>query len=373
MTKTTPEYLHTAALIMGLGLLPAMVAAQDTKPPTAGKFMTVEARREAIRRASVWSPVEVATVDFVKGPDGPGAYAFNEWVDCTYKETAMTGKSPKFTCVTAEGKELKVKYGPRNAEVFGEVLSSRLFWGLGFAADRMYPVRVRCNHCPADPQQAPAPIAGTTEFDPAAIEVKLAGRAMETSVDSGWDWSELDEIGPGAPQNARAHRDAFKLLAAFVQHIDSKPANQRLLCPEGEEEGDTGCRKPVLMVSDLGLTFGRSGLIVFDMNKNSVSLRDWSQRSVWKDAKSCTAQLSQSISGTLGNPKISDAGRAFLASLLVQLSDTQIRDLFETARVSLRSSDPSKVPEKDAPAGTVDEWVKLFKSKRVQILEQTCP
>ena len=71
------------------------------------------------------------------------------------------------------------------------------------------------------------------EFDPAAIERKLPGRAMETKADSGWKWSELEDIGPEAAPGARAQRDALKLLAAFVQHTDSKAANQRLLCPKG--------------------------------------------------------------------------------------------------------------------------------------------
>ena len=87
-------------------------------------------------------------------PQGrPVAYASNEWVDCTYKAKEQSGHSPKFVCETSPGQEVKVKYGPRNAEVFGEVLATRLFWALGFAADRMYPVRVRCKGCPADPKR----------------------------------------------------------------------------------------------------------------------------------------------------------------------------------------------------------------------------
>jgi hypothetical protein len=359
--------------LLGLGFLIGAVPAQAGQRPVPGGTLTAQERQEAISRASVWTPTDIPSIDIKAGPQGPGAYAFNAWVPCKYKQAELGGKSPKFVCETEPGQEVKVKYGARNAEVFGEVLASRLFWALGFAADRMYPVRVRCQGCPADPQANPVPVEGVNVFDPAAIEQKLSGRTLEVSADSGWDWSELDIIGPDAPQGARTHREAFKLLAAFIQHIDSKPANQRLFCPAGEDLGEAGCRTPVLMVSDLGLTFGRSGLLVADMNKNSVSLRDWSQRPIWKDGLTCTAQLSQSFSGTLNNPKISDAGRAFLASLLVQLTDAQIRDLFETARVSQRSSDPSSVPSKDGPLGSVDDWVRVFKLKRTQIVEQTCP
>ena len=56
---------------------------------------------------------------------------------------------------------------------------------------------------------------------------------METRHDSGWKWPELDLIDPEAGPEARTQRDALKLLAAFVQHTDSKAAQQQLVCPPG--------------------------------------------------------------------------------------------------------------------------------------------
>jgi hypothetical protein len=358
------------AAILGLSL--ALGGCATLKPLAPGEALTPQERREAIRRASVWSPTDVPSMDLKTGPEVKGDFAPNEWVSCEYKEKKNpSGHSPKFTCETSPGKEIKVKYGLRNAEVFGEVLATRLFWALGFAADRMYPVRVRCQGCPEDPAKSPLMAGKLVEFDPAAIERKLPGRPMETKRDSGWKWSELDEIGPEAPDGARAHRDALKLLAAFVQHTDNKPANQRLLCPEGEEVGRTGCRRPVLMISDLGLTFGQASIM--SRNKSSVSLDDWSQVPVWKDPVHCVAELKGSFTGSFSSPTISEAGRAFLASLLVQLSDAQLRDLFVNARVKQRSSNPSAHVEKDAPLARVDEWVSVFKLKRAQIVDQRCP
>jgi hypothetical protein len=355
-----------AVALLGLSLALCGCAHVKSLPP--GQALTPLERQKAIRRASVWSPTDIPSVDLKAGPDAKGAFAFNEWVTCEYKEKKqLSGHSPKFVCETSPGHEVKVKYGSGNAEVFGEVLSTRLFWALGFAADPMYPVRVRCHGCPKDPWDNPEMAGGMAEFDPAAIERKLPGRAMETRSDSGWKWSELEDIGPEAASGARAQRDALKLLAAFVQHADNKAANQRLLCPKGEEVGRTGCRSPVLMVSDLGLTFGHSGLL--SRNRNSVSFATWREVPVWKDRAGCVAQLKGSFTGSFSNPKIHEAGRAFLASLLVQLTDAQLRDLFETARVRRRSSDPGK----DGPPGSVDEWVKTFKLKRAQIVDQRCP
>lgn len=354
-----------AVLLLGLSLALSGCAHLKSLPP--GEALSPQERQDAIRRASVWSPTDIPSIDLKAGPDAKGAFASSQWVTCTYKDKKkISGHSPKFACETSPGHEVKVKYGPRNAEVFGEVLSTRLFWALGFAADRMYPVRVRCHGCPKDPKASPEMAGEVVEFDPAAIERKLPGRAMETRPDSGWTWSELEDIGPRAGPGARAQRDALKLLAAFVQHTDSKAANQRLLCPKGEEVGRTGCRSPVLMIGDLGLTFGHAGLL--NRNVDSVSLATWTELPVWKDQSRCVAQLKGSFTGTFSHPEIHEAGRAFLAGLLVQLTDTQLRDLFETARVKRRPSDP----DKDSPPASVDGWVMAFKLKRAQIVDQRC-
>jgi len=339
------------------------------EPLPPGEALSEQERKDAIRRASVWSPTQIPSVDFRTGPKVEGGFAPNQWVTCDYKEKEMSGTSPKFTCETSPGQEMKVKYGSSNAEIFGEVLASRLFWGLGFAADRMFPVRVRCRGCSPDPEHVPQRTNGTQEFDPAVVERRLPGRPMETAVDSGWSWSELDDIGPESPKGARAQRDALKLLAAFIQHSDSKPSNQRILCPEGQEVGKTGCRAPVLMIHDLGITFGAATLM--NQNRNGASFVNWSEVPVWKDPATCVARLDSPFPGKLQDPQISEAGRAFLAGLLVQLTDTQLRDLFEVARVARRSADPSDNP--DAPPATVDEWMRVFKLKRAQIVDHHCP
>jgi hypothetical protein len=92
----------------------------------------------------------------------------------------------------------------------------------------MYPVRVVCHGCPPE-------IQGT---DVASIQRKAAGREMVSSEISGWEWPELDLVDPRAGGAPRAQRDALKLLAAFIQHTDSKAEQQRLLCldPRAKKE-----------------------------------------------------------------------------------------------------------------------------------------
>ena len=93
------------------------------------------------------------------------------------------------------------------------------------------------------------------------------------------------------------------------------------------------------------------------------------QAGVWKDDKQCVGNLPKSFSGTLGEPVIGEAGRKFLADLLMQLSDRQLHDLFEAARVRLRLRSPGKV---DSGFATEADWVEAFKAKRQQIVERRC-
>ncbi len=99
----------------------------------------------------------------------------------------------------------------------------------------------------------------------------------------------------------------------------------------------------------------------------SVNLHNWAKSPIWKDPAHCVAGLAQSQTGTLGDPIISEGGRRFLANLLVQLTDTQIHDLFDVARFSERTL---KTP---GDSSTIDEWVGTFKAKRDEIVTAKCP
>ena len=303
-------------------------------------------------------------MDIRKGPDSRGAFAFLETVTCDYAPKELAGASPKFACVRGDD-EMKVKFGGGNAEVFAEVAATRLLWALGFGADRMYPVRVICRGCPS----VLAGIArenNEMRFDPAAIERKMPGRELEP--DSGWSWPELDAVNAAEGGAPRAHRDALKLLAVLLQHTDTKRQQQRILClGEARGEGPGQCDKPFLMINDLGLTFGRANL--FNVNGKGMHLVQWSATPIWKAGAGCIGNLPRSVTGTLNDPVISEEGRAFLAGLLTQLTDDQIRALFDVSRVTLRLRDPAKARSGMA---TVEEWTDAFKRKRADIVERRC-
>lgn len=329
-----------------------------------------DARAAQIARARVWTPTDIPKIDFRKGPGSPGAFAQGATVNCEYQDTKLAGRSPKFACRIAPNDDVKVKYGGSNAEVYGEVAATRLLWALGFGADQMYSVKVVCRGCPV----MPGGIMRSNDeqvLDPAVIERKMPGKELYD--DKGWAWTELDGVDEKVGGASRAERDALQLLAVFLQHSDNKPVQQRLLClDEPAPEKAPECKAPLMMIGDLGLTFGRASL--FNSNaKSGVNFVEWSRTPVWKDAESgaasCIGNLPKSATGTLENPAISEDGRQFLAKLLLRLSDQQIRDLFEVARFHLRVRDPGD-PRSGFP--TTDEWVDAFKQKRDQIVNRRC-
>ena len=171
-----------------------------------------------------------------------------------------------------------------NAEVFAEVAATRLLWALGFAADRMYPVRVICRGCPRSLGGSPARTRRCCSTRP-----RSSGRCRpRVRADEAWSWKELDAVDEKPGGAPLAHRDALKLLAVFMQHTDTKPQQQRVMCMGKAGEATTGaCARPFMMVSDLGLTFGRANM--FNVNGKWMHLVEWAATPVWKDAPAAWA------------------------------------------------------------------------------------
>jgi hypothetical protein len=348
-----------STLLAGIALASELgfaAAPQDEKPDLS--------RKAIVARAQVWQPTNVASRNLLSGPTGAESFAPGATVTCDYRDKKLDGASPKFVCELPNGDELKIKYGGTNGEVYGEVAASRLLWALGFGADRMYSVRVVCRGCPDHVGEIRRD-NGDRIVDPAVVERRMPG---EEVLDK-WNWDELDIIDESAGGATRAQRDAFKLLAVLLQHSDNKPDQQRVVCTDRSSGNQKApCKRPLVIIADLGITFGRSSALN-SQPRASVNLAEWAKVPVWKDDESCVGNLSGSLTGTLKDPEISEEGRAFLARLLAQLTDRQIHDMFEAARVSLRLRRPG---EGASGFATVDDWVRAFKDKRAEIVERRC-
>ena len=254
---------------------------------------------------------------------------------CRFIPEEPSGTSAKFSCVLEGGQIVKVKYG-RNPEIQAEAAGTRLLRALGFAADDVTIVpRVRCYGCPRFPfltmqvlslARATSVLGanghddGYTDFEWAAVERKFPATPIETDTQQGWAWWELK-----ASQAPRADVDALRLLAVFLAHWDNKSSNQRLVCLDRPAPApEQPCARPLLMIQDLGATFGPT----------KVNLARWRDLPVWADRRTCTVSMHslpyQGASFT--DVQISEEGRLQLARGLSALDDRGVAGLFADAR-----------------------------------------
>lgn len=370
--------------------------------------VTAEVRRQYIAKAAIWDEAEYAklpTKDLKAGPSSNDGFAFNEEVTCKFVEPSkpkeLGGKTPKFQCALASGKVLKVKYsGPgrglddrdltrladdanANPEIYAEVIGTRLMWALGFAADRVYPVRVNCTNCPEQPWDIYSqfrPNQGARaerRFNFAVVEDKFPGKKIETdnwdSEDGqGWAWRGADDAveevrAARASEVAAAPREweALKLLAAFMTHGDNKAANQRLNCDKAGITPQGTCTMPRLILQDIGAGFGSAGDF-FGLGYKKADFDAWNGQDLWKDSSGCKAKLTSQHQ--LKDPVITEEGRAFLGKLMDPqvLTNDHVRQIFEASRITER------MKKTGSRLVTVDDWVAAFNKKREALRSRTC-
>ena len=303
---------------------------------------------------------------------------------------ALGGNTPKFACLTPGGTTIRVKYSDGskdgNREIFSAVVAAKLLWALGFVSDPIYPITLDCRDCPADPMSGAGTRARRSYLATFQPEMSRLVMVEGDDADQGWRWGEVDEAIANLPEGPlrtrqRTHFDALTLLAVFIQHGDRKPEQQRLECRvaldpragdarplEGDDDGaavffehpdGSACSEPVIALQDIGATFGGAGR----MSKAStakMNLKAWTNRPVFKPAKpsssggvpECRGNLTVSMAageGGRGDPRIGEAGRAFLQDRLQLLTDAHVRALMATARVeqAVRTAGRGAIPDRD--------------------------
>jgi len=337
------------------------------------KSVTPAERLAYLRRARIWTSVDVPSMDVRRGPQIKGALAPMADVSCRYDDRKMGGTTPKFACVIPPDDVVKVRYGRANGKVQAAVAATRLFWALGFATDAEYPVRVTCLGCPEDPWNKKEPRLPQVVYERAVIERHADVEIEVDGKDSEWGWDELKLVDEAQGGSSPAELDGARLLAAFVQHTDNKATNQHLGCAGDavvKGAGAETCAAPLLVVSDLGNTFGH-GSWLHARTVGSANYREWSTHPVWKEAGPCRAELPANFTHpTLKHPLIGEAGRKFLADLLMQLTEDQIRGLFEVSGMPDRGWRKDEDRDRN---GTQEQWVAAFHARRDQIVNHTCP
>jgi len=413
-TGASRESAESRALLVALVLFvalstPALVAAQSATGQPQVAFVQVDKakRLQYLATATIWSdPGDLTPAALLAGPplqDGSGVDAALKGTPfpCTFAQPGKTmgGATKKFSCTTSTGKTIRVKYTEpsktSNREVFATVAASRLLWALGFTSHPVYPIALDCLNCPDDPAEGTGNKAKRSYLatyspmfpDPALVDDK--------EHDQGWKFGELDAAISALPagelrSKQRQYFDALQLVGVLLQHGDRKPEQQRLSCHSAlkadagsireidgepvfvENPGATACDSPMVSLQDLGATFGGAG----KRTKGStakMNLESWSEKPVFKKSESgseCHGELTVSMAagdGSMGDPRIGEAGRKFLADRLKRLTDEHLKAIFTAARVNLMTKD-----DDDPKENTVDGWVAALKDKIHQIETRTC-
>jgi hypothetical protein len=363
------KWLLTLLSIFVMARMATFLAGVPTPPPPSDDAR--RARRAVLSRAQVFVDrlPDIASLDFTRHPDDEAPFSAGKPVACRFVPEPVSGTTPKFTCRLETGELVKVKYG-RTPEIPAEVGATRLLAAIGFATDRVSLVEaLRCDGCPPTPFRArqladalllSALFERSVDYDRArvfrrvTIERKHPATPIEAESLEGWDFTELDAVKESAGGASRADLDALRLAAVLLAHWDNKAANQRLVCLDPvAEASSTSCVRPLLMLQDLGATFG----------PRKTNLEGWAEAPVWEDEAACTAGMTTlPYSGATFRPvRISEAGRLRLAGRLRQLSRDQMRRLFAT----------SGFPTDD---GGVDGWVNTLEAKIRDVIERPpCP
>jgi len=349
----------------GITITPARVFRSETSKAGPEKvkfgFVSEAERNEYIAKAQLWAPegsLNVAALDFKKGPFDPLKYVPEELVTCKYIPTAVayegetpSGKTPKFKCEDPKGKKLKIKYGKDNGEVQCEVAATWIMTAIGAGADRMYPITLTCPDCPSDPFVSEADPGAWVNGQKVATEDKL-GERIEITANSGVGFDEFYRI------EDRVGAEALAGLAQFLGNTDNKAANNAISCEKKDvvadpATGKAGCLKPIVHMQDVGITFGGKALY----HNKRMNFESWAKEKVWLDPAKCIMSLNEVGTGSLKGVdasgrnlhQIGEQARQLLVRRMSMLSRAQLADIFTAARA----------PER-APMHSAEEWADLF-------------
>lgn len=216
--------------------------------------------------------------------------------------------------------------------MYATPIVQRLLWALGFGADVVVPMTVRCHGCPIEPWtyirktdglQSTDYVSGwvnlpliweggwTKKVDVLELNSTLAyldwslfqpaDRILLNGTtpppQPGWGWPELYEnVTRGSTEAIQ--RDALTVIAALVSHVDNYAGNQGFNCIFSDSaiagaSSATPCKgTPFMFLHDVGCTLGYGwDLLHFDFYPNALDLQQWLELDVWSSLSDCIVQV----------------------------------------------------------------------------------
>jgi hypothetical protein len=250
-----------------------------------------------VTNAVIWEPVDVGSRDLYLGPGGAKLAPDLDGAVVIGRQPG--GNNPKYRLRDNDGNEWVAKVADESQP---ETAAVRLLWGIGYKTEVNYLV----------PELT---LGRFGTFN----NVRLEARPKGIKRGDRWMWVDNPFVGT-------KEFDGLKIMMAMFNNWDLKDENNAILITDGGQH---------YVISDLGASFGglakapqsRSGRSVNDADDYSKSVFINGARDGVIDF-AYTGMADQLMKGI----KV-ESGR-WLADLLLQLSDKQIRDAFRAAHYS---------------------------------------
>lgn len=265
---------------------------------------SISAQQKPNGKKIMWEQTNIRQKDLFYGPGGRSMLPVLK--NITYLKEEKEGFNKKYRIKDGAGRTWVAKIG---RESQSETAAVRLMWALGYKTEINYLVPT-------------ITIPGKGTFK----NVRLEARPDNIERLDEWKWKENPFIGTKEFQG-------LKIMQVFLSNWDIVDVQNKIL----EVKGQKGTEYHYI-ISDLGATFGRLGnnnLPIFyrigrrisrpDLYSNIKLIREVEDKRVILAYKGKNRYLFEDIT-------VSNA--AWLAGLLQQLSDKQIRDAFRAANYS---------------------------------------
>ena len=270
--------------------------------------------------------------------------------------------------------QVKVKYlippypnhDRRYNEVFTEVAATRFLWALGFPADHMYSARAaNCIGCTADPFKDNLTDNKASIHDPAvsfkvvAIERLLPWDAIDPENDETWSWADaVGFYGSGWTREQKVGFDAYRLALGLLTYHNPLDSQNRLACAEWQAgaENPRVCVRPVILVQDVGSTFGKPG----SLGTNSRGdFAGWQGQKVFASEDRCELQYPLK-----GDRTVLKEAQDLLLRRLELLDRDRVKAIFAAARFQMVDQKQLERLRHSGAADVADaalnEWTDVF-------------
>src|ERR1043165_4463756 len=242
-------------------------------------------------------PNDISTRDLYLGPGGEAMRP--DLSRITFIKEEKGGYSKKHRVRDGAGQEWVAKIGK---EAQSETSAVRLLWGVGYLTEVNYLVpRVT--------------IPGKGTFN----NVRFEARPGEWKRLEDWQWSRN-------PFNGTPELQGLKIMMALINNWDLKDSNNVII----KERGDDELR---YVISDLGATFGHASTIplIWRFTRSRNNPMKFAKSDFFEKVKGNRVVLHYGGKnrGLMNDIRVDDA--QWVATLLSQLTDQQLRDAFRAA------------------------------------------